>query len=44
MAIVGPPVSGGDLIGGEQDAANLRDAAGDGSVLPISVRCFGRAT
>lgn len=44
MVIIGPPVSGKDLIGREQDMENLWDAAEDGSVLLISPRRFGKTS
>ena len=42
MVIIGPPVSGRDLIGREQDMDKLWDAAEKGSVLLISPRRFGQ--
>ena len=44
MAIIGPPVSGKDLIGREHDIENLRGAAENGSVLLISPRRFGKTS
>ena len=44
MVIIGPPVSGKDLIGREQDMENLWDAAEKGSVLLISPRRFGKTS
>jgi len=44
MVIIGPPVSGKDLIGREHDMENLWDAAENGSVLLISPRRFGKTS